>query len=162
MSYCKEENSTRSNVNKLNVELNVTMLDIIPIPMIIVDNNEKIQFINKAYAEFLKKDRSEIIGLHIYKVIKNSRIPLVMKTGNDEIAWRHKFTGGQDAIVDRVVLKDNNDRVMGCFGMLLFNNISELYNLANKNKILKNELKYYKNELKNIRLNCITLQIFTF
>lgn len=128
----------------------VHVFDSLPVPMIIVDKNEKVQFLNDSYAEFLHRGKEDVIGEDIVNLIENSRIPIVMKTGKAEIAWRHKFVDGQEAIVHRIPITDDGE-IVGCFGMLLFSNLEELQKVAEQNRKLADELKYYKNELRSIQ-----------
>ena len=128
----------------------IHVFDSLPIPMIIVDKDEKIQFLNASYADFLHKKKADVLGEGLINLIANSRMPIVMQTGKAEIAWRHMFVDGQEAIVHRIPIKED-DEIVGCFGMLLFNNLDELQKVAEQNKKLEDELKYYKNELRNIQ-----------
>lgn len=132
------------------IDLFIHVFESVPIPMIIVDNDERVQLLNKAYGSYLKKERQDVIGRNIREVIENSRIPIVLQTGEAEIAMRHRFTDGQEAIVHRIPIKDQG-RVIGCFGMLLFNTLEELQEVAARNKELESELNYYKKELRSIQ-----------
>ncbi|MDX9872428.1 MAG: sigma 54-interacting transcriptional regulator [Clostridia bacterium] len=132
------------------VNLFMHVFEKVPIPMIIVDATGKIQLLNKAYGSFLDKKREDVIGKDILEVITNSRIPIVLQTGEAEIAWRHKFFNGQEAIVHRIPIKEEG-QVIGCFGMLLFNTLEELQEVADRYKKLENELNYYKSELRSMQ-----------
>lgn len=132
------------------IDLFMHVFETVPIPMVIVDVEEKIQLINKSYANFLRKKREDVIGKKIKDVITNSRIPIVLKTGEAEIANRHCFVEGQEAIVHRIPIKENGT-VIGCFGMLLFNTLEELQEVADRYKKLEHELNYYKKELRSMQ-----------
>lgn len=132
------------------IDLFMHVFETVPIPMVIVDSQKRIQLLNKAYANFLKKESQDVIGKDIDTVITNSRIPIVLQTGEAEIAWRHNFVGGQEAIVHRIPIKENG-KIIGCFGMLLFNTLEELQEVADRYKKLEHELDYYKKELRNIQ-----------
>jgi transcriptional regulator with PAS, ATPase and Fis domain len=118
--------------------------------MIIVDQQHKIQLLNKAYGNFLNEEKRDVIGKNIMDVITNSRIPIVLQTGDAEIAWRHSFINGQEAIVHRIPIKENG-KIIGCFGMLLFKTLEELQEVADRYKKLEYELNYYKKELRNMQ-----------
>ncbi|PKL78928.1 MAG: sigma-54-dependent Fis family transcriptional regulator [Ignavibacteriae bacterium HGW-Ignavibacteriae-4] len=132
------------------IDLFMHVFETVPIPMIIVDQQQKIQLLNKAYGNFLNKEKKDVIGKKIMDVITNSRIPIVLQTGDAEIAWRHSFINGQEAIVHRIPIKENGI-VIGCFGMLLFNTLEELQEVADRYKKLEHELRYYKKELRSMQ-----------
>lgn len=132
------------------IDLFMHVFETVPIPMVIVDSQKRIQLLNKAYANFLKRESKDVIGKDIDNVITNSRIPIVLQTGEAEIAWRHNFVGGQEAIVHRIPIKENG-KIIGCFGMLLFNTLEELQEVADRYKKLEHELNYYKKELRSIQ-----------
>lgn len=70
-------------------------LEVLTMPVLLVGADEHILFMNKAYGEFLGIEPEKIIGKHIYEVIENSRVPLVLKTQKAEYAHRHKYTQGK-------------------------------------------------------------------
>ena len=82
-------------------------------------------FINKSYCDFLGITQKYAIGRHIYEVIENSRMPLIMKTQKVEYADRHKYINGKakgkEIIVHRIPIVENG---VTC---LLYTSKSDLY-----------------------------------
>ncbi|MFR0987156.1 MAG: PAS domain-containing protein [Frisingicoccus sp.] len=70
-------------------------LEVVPMPVIMVAPDDHILFINKSYCDFLGITQKYAIGRHIYEVIENSRMPLIMKTQKVEYADRHKYINGK-------------------------------------------------------------------
>ena len=66
-------------------ELLETVLDTAYICMVVVDENARITMINKAYCEFLGVQKEEVLGKRADEVIENSRLPIVVKTGQKEV-----------------------------------------------------------------------------
>ena len=55
-------------------------LEVVPMPIIMVAPDDHILFMNQAYCDFLGVTQDQAIGSHIYDIIENSRMPLIMKT----------------------------------------------------------------------------------
>jgi len=119
----------------------------IPIPMILVDKSGNIKALNWSYRNFLKLTNEDTIYKNIIEFIPNSRAPIVLQTGEAEIAQKMTYVHGQEAIVHRIPLI-NQGKVYGMFGMVLFKNMLELEELMEQNLKLQKELNYYKNQLK--------------
>lgn len=106
-------------------------------------------FMNKTYGEFLGVDPQDVIGHHVYEVIRIQGTPLVLKTQKAEYADRHKYVAGkikgQEIIVHRIPIVENG-KTLAVFGLLLFTSIEDLMALAEKNQKINDELAYYKNQ----------------
>lgn len=153
----KTSNQDQDNENYEDGYISLLLKNVfeqIPIPMILVDKYENVISLNKAYTNYLHVDEKEYLGRNIRNFISNTRIPIVMKTKKAELANHHIYTdgpaSGQEAIVHRIPIV-YDDKVIGCFGMVMFQNIEELMLLAAENKRIKDELNYYKKELKKYK-----------
>lgn len=134
----KDENKVRMNSDFL-------------LEMILSDTNELLVFVDKdgiivelskAYAEFLKVERSEAIGKHVSDVIENSRMHIVIKTGKAEIEATQKIHG-KNMIANRIPVY-HNEKIVGAFGRVVFRDTAELYSLSERIKEMEVELNYYK------------------
>lgn len=125
-------------------------LEVVPMPVIMVAPDDHILFINQAYCDFLGITQEKAIGSHIYDIIENSRMPLIMKTQKVEYADRHKYTNGKakgkDIIVHRIPIVENGVTI-GSFAILAFTSIADLTALAEKNQNIDAELDYYKTKV---------------
>lgn len=132
------------------VEMFDRIFDKIPVPVILVDKVGVIRMINKAFADFLLTTKENAIGRPATDVDRNSKWPIVLKTGELEIAKRHRFAvNGKEAIVHRIPIYDDKD-IVGGFGMVLFDNMDQFKDLVEKNKLLETELSHYKKAVKQI------------
>ncbi|WP_277350611.1 sigma 54-interacting transcriptional regulator [Caldanaerobacter subterraneus] len=126
-----------------------SVFDKLPIAIDILDAEGNIRMINKTFLDYLGLEKDKVINKYVLDVDRNSRFPLVLKTGQNEIAYRHKFANGKEAIVHRIAIKDG-DEVIGGFGMILFEDLNELRKLIEKNRLLETELEHYKKTLRKI------------
>lgn len=124
------------------------IFDPIPVPIIILDENCVIRMINEVFAEYLGyKNKEEVIGKYVLEIDKHSRFPYVYKTKKPEIAWKHTFRNGKTAIVHRLIVLDDNNRVKYGVGLVLFEDLVQFKHLIEKNKLLESELNLYKSRL---------------
>lgn len=120
---------------------------------LIIDEFNNIIEINRAYCEFLGLKQEEVLGKHVYEVIKNSQLPQILQSGRIEVNVLHKLVKGQApnqekyCIVTRAPVKQG-DQVVAAVGQVKFS--LKTMELANKLKNLDEELQYYKNELSRI------------
>ncbi|ACB86292.1 sigma-54 interaction domain-containing protein [Natranaerobius thermophilus] len=128
------------------------IFDVIPVPVILVDEKGIIRMINRAFADLLKVSKQQAIGRPAVEVDHNSKWPVVLKSGEFDIAKKHKFARtGEDAVVHRIPIYDyDSGEIVGGFGMVLFQNLKELRDLADKNKLLEKKLDHYKQRVRQI------------
>lgn len=127
------------------------IFDPIDIPFIIVNKASEILMINEAFTEYLNFPRDQVIGRMVQEIDPNSRFPYVLKSKKAEIAYKHTFSNGHTAVVNRIPVLDDTGEVVYGFGMVVFDDISKLKEALDKNKLLENKLSIYKKELKSIR-----------
>jgi len=101
--------------------------------LILVNTEGMITMISQPFADVLGIRAAEMIGKHVHKAYPNSspsRLPLVMDTGQAEIAEPH-LLNGQHAVVSRYPLFKNNE-LIGAWGKILFSDVRELSHLMTK------------------------------
>ncbi|KAB2954142.1 PAS domain-containing protein [Heliorestis acidaminivorans] len=117
--------------------------------IVVVDSQGIITMVNSAFCRFLGFEESELLGKPVKEVIENTRLHVVLETGQAEVGELQR-TGNQDFIAMRIpIFKEG--KVVGAVGKIMFKNIHELNALAQKMNRLKNELAYYKDELQKFR-----------
>jgi transcriptional regulator with PAS, ATPase and Fis domain len=102
------------------------VFDHLPIPIDFLDKDGKLIYINKAFGDFLQKTPEEMVGRLVTEVNSTSRFLEVLRSKQAEIAWRHRFENGKDAIVHRIPILEDNGDVLGGFGVVLFENLEEM------------------------------------
>ncbi|PLT30048.1 sigma-54-dependent Fis family transcriptional regulator [Peribacillus deserti] len=96
----------------------------------VIDTKGIICEFNEAYARFLGKKREEAIGQHVTSIIENTRLHHVIQTGVAEKGYIQRIQG-QDMVVHRIPIRRDGE-VVGAIGMLIFQGVTELYNILGR------------------------------
>jgi PAS domain S-box-containing protein len=110
--------------------------------IVVVDREGIIRYINSAYCEFLGTTVDFAIGRHVQEVIENTRMHIVAKTGQAELAAVQRIKGSE-MIANRYPLIVDGELV-GAVGTVIFRNPEEWWEYKRKIQSLVEELKYYK------------------
>src|SRR5690625_1249524 len=96
----------------------------------VVDEHGVIQIFNETYSRFVGVPKEEAIGKKADKVIDSTRLPMVLKTGVPERSQAHQLQG-QNLVVHRLPIWKNNE-VIGAVGMLVYEGVSEIYQVIER------------------------------
>ncbi|AHF06178.1 diguanylate cyclase [Desulfitobacterium metallireducens DSM 15288] len=118
--------------------------------MVITDAEGYVLMLNDRYSQFLKLDKSQVIGRKVDDVVPNTRIPIVLATGKPEISKQHVYGNGLKSIVHRIPLFNEEGKVEGCLGIVVFDSMEDLKQLAQVNQVLHHKLSEYQNEIRSI------------
>ncbi|WP_419954483.1 sigma-54 interaction domain-containing protein [Neobacillus niacini] len=110
--------------------------------IVVVDREGIILYINSAYCEFLGTTVENAIGKPVQDVIENSRMHIVAKTGQKELASIQPINGSE-MIANRYPLIIDGDLV-GAVGTVMFRNPEDWLVYKNKIQHLVEEVNYYK------------------
>lgn len=89
-----------------------------------------------------------VLGKPVEEVIENTRLHMVVKTGEKELCHVQRIQG-QDMIASRVpIIRDG--KIIGAVGTVLFKDIKEVKDLAKRLENLENDVNKYKGEISNI------------
>lgn len=110
--------------------------------IVVVDREGTIHYINLAYCEFLETTMEEAVGKHVQEVIENTRMHIVAKTGQAEVAVVQPIKGSE-MVANRYPLYID-DELVGAVGTVMFRNPQEWLNYSRKIQPFLEELKYYK------------------
>ena len=118
---------------------------------IITDTEGNVREINKQYADFFGKSRSEIIGKSILNIIPNSKMIDIVKHKFSEEDALHKYIDGEakgnSVIVSRSYVEDEDGNVVAGVAQVKF----KVQTLAVAKKLMNEyeELEYYREEFQN-------------
>lgn len=118
---------------------------------IITDIEGNVREINKQYADFFGKSRSEIIGKSILNIIPNSKMIDIVKHKFSEEDAVHKYIDGEakgnSVIVSRSYVEDEDGNVVAGVAQVKF----KVQTLAVAKKLMNEyeELEYYREEFQN-------------
>lgn len=115
---------------------------------VVIDQSGVITMYNRAYAEFLNVDRTELLGRRIAEVVENTRLHLILETGEPEVGDVQRLKG-HDIVTTRVPIKKDG-QIVGAVGKIVFRDVSELNALARKVNLLHNQVIFYKDELQRV------------
>lgn len=99
--------------------------------MIVIDNERTIQFVNKKAEDITGFVQADFLGKDIKEVIKNSRLPDVLKSKQKEINQKFDLGNGKRIITTRIPLISDNGELIGAF--TAFKDITEVVKLAEEN-----------------------------
>ena len=116
--------------------------------IIIVDKNALITMISKSYCDFMGITEENALGKHVTDIIENTRMHIVLQTGEAENAQLQSINGSY-MVASRIPIIKNGE-IIGVIGKVLFRNVKELNNLYSKIKNMKKELETYKVQLKEL------------
>ncbi|PLS05571.1 sigma-54 interaction domain-containing protein [Neobacillus cucumis] len=113
--------------------------------IVVTDREGKIIYINEAYCEFLGTTVEVAINRPVQDVIENTRMHIVAKTGQKELAALHPINGSE-MIANRYPLIVDGELV-GALGTVMFRSPEEWRMYKTKIQHLVEELKYYKTKV---------------
>jgi PAS domain S-box-containing protein len=102
--------------------------------IIAIDTDCKIILFNKSAERLTKKDASKVIGQDIRDVIVNTRLPLILETGVNELN-RKQPLDDINIITNRMIIRDDNGNTVSAIAV--FRDISEYVELAEEITNLK-------------------------
>jgi transcriptional regulator with PAS, ATPase and Fis domain len=96
----------------------------------VVDENGVLLEFNEAYSRFTGVKREEAIGRHVTEVIENTNLHMTVKTAIPDRGVLQVIQG-QPMVVHRIPLWKNG-KVVGAIGMLIFEGVSEVYEILDR------------------------------
>lgn len=117
--------------------------------ILVVDDESRIVFLNKKYADFLSVDAKSAVGRHVRDVIPSTRMDIIVGSGEAEYLDMPTVRG-KKVICNRIPLKKNG-KVIGAMAIILTEKIGENDVFLDMLIRLRDELNYYKNEVKMLQ-----------
>lgn len=126
------------------------ILNNLPIGIIFCDTRCMIRFINRAYADYLEIDQNEVIGRPITDFVPDSRLPVVLESGQSEL--RCNCDIGVEGkrkilIVNRIPVFGADQSIVGVISQSLFGNLGELKELSERIDQLEKKVTSYKEKM---------------
>lgn len=91
-----------------------------------IDKNCIITLYNIEAEKIIGVPRKDAVGKHVNEVIKNSRLPSILKTGEHEIDWQQEFNSYY-LLASRMPIKNEDGKAVGAIAV--FRNITDIMNL---------------------------------
>ncbi|KKK37880.1 transcriptional regulator [Mesobacillus campisalis] len=109
--------------------------------IVVVNTEGNIVYINKNYCQFLEIEQEEALGKHVSKVIENSRMHIVAKSGKEEIADL-QYIKGNYMIANRIPIFSDG-KLIGALGTVIFRDTKEWNKMNSHIKSLMPKLQTY-------------------
>jgi transcriptional regulator with PAS, ATPase and Fis domain len=126
---------------------------------LVVDRDARLVMITDKYAAVQGVDPIKVIGQEIESFIPNSRMREVVVTGKPVLLEIFE-THGQDFLVIRMPVRDDNGLVVGAMAFALYNDLDALQPLFNRFSQLQSELTRAHKKLAEARRAKYTLSSF--
>jgi len=127
----------KSEEDKMYIETLDTILDTCSEQVVLIDEKAKIKMMSDSYKRHLGITEPE--GKYVWEVIENTRLHIILETGESEIGDIQKINGRR-MIAMRIPIKKDG-KVIGAIGRVMFNDISELKHLSKKSSVLEDEMQ---------------------
>lgn len=120
----------RLQQEKSNAEILSAILERAYEGIAVVDSNGILLEFNEAYSRFTGVKRKDAIGRHVTEVIENTNLHMTVKTATPDRGVL-QIIQGQPMVVHRIpIWKDGV--VVGAIGMLIFEGVSEVYEILDR------------------------------
>lgn len=130
-----EEKEALLEQSKLQTNNQELILHNIRDGMIVINNQEIVQFVNKSAERIVGVTKEKFKGQDIKKVISDTRLPHVLRSRRREVNQKLILENGKKIITTRIPIINADDRLIGAFAV--FKDITEVMNLAEENTDLK-------------------------
>src|SRR5690606_481386 len=107
------------------------------------------RFISPIHEKFFNHSHGEAIGVPVQKVIENTRLHTIVKTGKTEVGYIQKMQGNERIVSRTPILRDGH--VVGAIGRVMFKGPRQLDELSQRINSLENEVAFYKREAEAMR-----------
>jgi PAS domain S-box-containing protein len=116
--------------------------------IVIVDSAGIIRYFSKSNEKVFNTSREDAVGRHVTKVIPNTGLHRVARTGRAEIG-NTMLIGGEKKIVGRFPIKKNG-RTIGAAGKVIFFQTKKFVDMASKVAQLKEEIELYQRNMTSL------------
>jgi transcriptional regulator with PAS, ATPase and Fis domain len=117
--------------------------------MVVVDDKARLKFVPPVHATFFGLKRGEGIGEHVTKIIENTNLHEVVRTGKAEIGKLQEM-GGVTRVVARVPIIENG-KTLGAIGRVMFKGPETVHELSSEVTKLRSEVEFYRRELSGLK-----------
>lgn len=99
--------------------------------IVVIDDKEIIQYINRAACDTLKTSSVQALGSGVHDIIKNSGLTNTLQTRQREINKRIRLKDGQEIITSRIPIINQDNHLIGAFAY--FKEVSDVQLSAEEN-----------------------------
>jgi len=118
---------------------------------IVIDETGSIRHIARQYAEIIGVNSQDVIGMPVEKVIPNTRLLHVIKSGHEELGQIFIMKNGIPTICNRFPIRDQNGKIRGAISSATFFDINKVAQLKEEIDKLRKENLIYQGQLAALR-----------
>ncbi|AHG64151.1 sigma-54 interaction domain-containing protein [Advenella mimigardefordensis] len=118
----------------------------------VVDKQARILYMSPVHEKFFGLSRGGASGQEAGKIIENSGLAGVLRSGKTEVGQVHHMRGAV-RVVSRRPIVDADGQIMGAMGQVMFKSPSALEALSEEIRRLRQEISFYERELPRLRGN---------
>lgn len=111
--------------------------------MVLVDKDGRV--LKWCYEKLFGIKEEDVLGKHVDEAIENTRLHVVVKTGQKELCDIQRIQG-RDMLANRIPIIEDGV-VIGAIGTVLFRDIEEIRAITKKVEMLEKTVNKYKNEI---------------
>lgn len=112
--------------------------------IVIVDDQARILFMNRPYAQFIGINRDDVVGKKVTDVIENTRMHLAVETGKPERTSLQEIRGNHMIANRYPIMVDG--KVVGAVGTVLFHDTHEWKQINSQIRALIAERDFYRQQ----------------
>ncbi|MDR0389052.1 MAG: sigma 54-interacting transcriptional regulator [Spirochaetaceae bacterium] len=120
---------------------------------VMIDTKGLIRHLSKAYAAILGIPAEEAIGQPVKKIIPTTGLLRVLETGKSELGQLFVLKNGESTICNRMVVYDEDEKIIGVMSMALFPNMDQLAQFTLQLEKLQKENELYQRQLDALKQN---------
>lgn len=117
--------------------------------MTVVDKTAKLRYISPVHEEFFGLKQGEGFGKDVRKVIENTRLDQVVKSGKVEVGQLQHMKGAKRIVTRTPIMR--KDKIVGAIGRVMFSGPSQLEDMSRKINSLESEVEFYRREANALR-----------
>lgn len=121
--------------------------DHIPIAIDFIDEEGNMIYINPAFSSFLEIPVEDMLNRKINDIDNTSKFIHNLANKTSDIAVKHRFSNGKDAVCHRIVILDKSGNLYGGMGMILFDHVNDMKEMLKKYEQLDRKVEMYKREI---------------
>lgn len=114
---------------------------------IVIDETGSIRHLARQYAEIIGVNSQDVIGMPVEKVIPNTRLLNVIKSGHEELGQIFIMKNGIPTICNRFPIRDQNGKIRGAISSATFYDINKVAQLKEEIDKLRKENLIYQRQL---------------
>lgn len=114
---------------------------------IVIDETGSIRYIGRPYADIIGVSNQDVIGMQVDKVIPNTRLKNVIKSGHAELGQIFMMKNETPTICNRFPIRDKDGKIRGAISTATFHDIDKVTQLKSEVDKLRKENQIYQKQI---------------